>query len=135
MATNVGASISRKLDLFARAMRAPTRDALHRIAGEILDDVSASRPGHGVPVAAERGGPLRDSGAVIQVSDTRAMVTFGNSEVDYALDVHEDLDDFHEIGEARYLTRGLDRWQPGASNALRRFGRTTDSAIRRVRAR
>lgn len=123
---------SQKLRAFGDAMRVPTRDALAGLGSEIMADAKDSGPGRGVPVAPERGGKLRDSGRVTVESDRFVRLSFGGGDIDYALKVHEDLDDHHEIGEARYLTRALDRWRARGSAALREYGRATERVIRRI---
>lgn len=98
--------------------RAPreTRPVLRMIGEEIMLDVKASRPGAGVPVDT---GALRSTGTV-EGPNTVGQVTlsFGGAAAPYALTQHEDLSYHHDTGEARYLVRGLERWQRnGASVA------------------
>lgn len=126
---------ARKLAAFSDAMRSVAGDAVVGIGGEIMDDAKGSGPGRGVPVAVPGGGKLRDSGDVTQRSKRETVLSFGGGDVDYALLVHEDMDSVHEIGEARYLTRALDRWRPASSRALKEFRRAAARTIRRIGAR
>jgi hypothetical protein len=51
-------------------------------------------------------GPRRE-GNTIEVS-----LNFGGPSVDYALKVHEDLESFHRVGQAKFLERVLDESAP-----------------------
>jgi hypothetical protein len=81
---------------------------LRLIGEEIMLDVKMARPGKGVPV---RTGALRSSGRVEGPLAGDVSLTFGGAAAPYALKVHEELDMYHRVGEARYLVRGVDRWQ------------------------
>jgi len=82
---------------------------LRVIGEEIMLDVKAARPGAGVPV---RTGALRSTGRV-EGPDTRGQValSFGGAAAPYALEQHENTHIHHQVGEARYLVRGVERWQ------------------------
>src|SRR5690606_37988210 len=86
---------------------------VRQIGEEILTDVKASRPGAGVP---RDTGALAASGRVDGPTGTlgrpRVVVGFGDTAAPYALRQHEDLTYQHPLGEARYLVRGVERWQP-----------------------
>jgi len=104
----------------ARAMGGTLGTALRGIGEEIMTDVKAASPGHGVPVDK---GPLRASGRVEGPSalgphKVRVTLSFGGASAPYALAQHEHLEYHHKVGEARYLVRGLERWQPGGSVAM-----------------
>jgi hypothetical protein len=51
-------------------------------------------------------GVLRDSGTVHEPVQSRSgvsiVLSFGGAAQDYALKVHEDLDAFHKVGQAKY---------------------------------
>lgn len=83
-----------------------------RVIGEtIKTDVTASRPGAGVP---RDTGVLAASGRVTG-PDAKGLVeiTYGGAAAPYALRQHETLEYRHTLGEARYLIRGLERWVGG----------------------
>lgn len=89
-----------------------------RVVGEeIMTDVKASRPGAGVP---RDEGTLAASGKVTgpkPAGPIAVYLTFGNSAAPYAMRQHEDLTYRHPLGEARYLVRGVERWEPNGSAA------------------
>lgn len=108
---------AKKLTTFGRMMGASVPAALRAIGEEIMTDAKASSPGRGVPVDL---GALRASGQVDGPrSDGTVLLSFGDSSTDYALVQHENLDYHHEIGEARYLVRPVDRWREDGSAAMR----------------
>jgi hypothetical protein len=83
-----------------------------RVIGEmIMTDVKASRPGAGVP---KDDGPLKASGRVYGPnSKGEVALTFGGASAPYALYQHEKTNLNHNLGEARYLNRGLERFEQG----------------------
>lgn len=109
-----------------------------------MTDVKASRAGHGVPVhtgfspstgkpTGRTGGALRSTGRVEGPSEgKRPQVTlsFGGPAAKYALAQHERLDYKHNLGEARYLVRGLERWRAGQSQALDALKKNAEDALR-----
>lgn len=110
---------AKKINRAARAVLGSV--SLRAIGEEIMTDVKSSRPGHGVPVDK---GALRASGRVEgtgtgALSTQRVSLSFGGSSAPYALIQHETLHYHHTVGEARYLVRGLERWNPNTSRALR----------------
>lgn len=108
---------------------------LRVIGEEIMTDVKASRAGKGVPVDE---GTLRSSGRVTGPTGIlKAVVslTFGGASAPYALKQHEELQYRHTVGEARYLVRGLERWQLDGSageTALRENARQGIAAASRA---
>jgi hypothetical protein len=102
-----------------------------RVAGEeIMTDVKASRPGRGVPV---RTGALRSTGRVEgPTGEKKPVVTlsFGGAAAPYALDQHENLDYHHEVGEARYLVRGVERYAFNGSQAQKALKDSVDAATK-----
>lgn len=125
-------SAARKIGRLSRTLKRAAPSGLRIIGEEILTDVKASRPGHGVPVDT---GALRASGrATGPRSDDSVLLSFGDAATRYALKQHEELDYNHEIGEARYLVRGVDRWKPDRSVAIAALKAQTDIIIRRIRA-
>ncbi len=106
---------------------------LFLIGEEIMADIKDAIPGKGVPVDE---GVLRDSGRVLRGGTpasgrgfTRVgrsplggrhapiELTFGGAAAPYALIQHEHLGYKHDIGEARYLVRGMERWRSTTSGA------------------
>lgn len=126
---------------------------LRQVGEEIMADAKNSKPGRGVPVDT---GALRASGQVegpdlkvmARVSPSlvstitgrargvfgavkiRVMLAFGDAATQYALVQHERLDYHHEIGEARYLVRAVDRHLPDRSRSLAGFKRNVRRALR-----
>lgn len=92
---------------------------LRIIGEEIMADVKASRPGAGVP---RRHGILAGTGRVegprFRGGRAEVELSFGGSSAPYAVVQHERTDFHHKRGEARYLVRGLERWQPGGSAGM-----------------
>lgn len=104
-----------------------------RLIGElIMTDVKASRPGRGVPV--DRG-VLRSTGRVRGPrKDGSVLLSFGGAAAPYALVQHERIDFNHTVGEARYLVRGVERFQKeGARAADRALAEQMQFAIQRAR--
>lgn len=101
-----------------------------RIGEEIKTDVSASRPGKGVP---RDEGNLAASGLVSGKKVgriARVAITYGGSAAPYALVQHERTDLHHTVGEARYIVRGVERWRPGGSAAIAALKENAEAAIR-----
>lgn len=106
-----------------------------RIIGEtILTDVKASGPGRGVPVDT---GALRRSGRAVGpegAETVKVTLAFGGPAAPYALRQHEELDYHHEVGEARYLVRGLERFAAEGGDAARKaLEANMDAALARAR--
>lgn len=61
-------------------------------------------------------GALRASGRVTgpetKGSDIEVKLAFGNASAEYALYVHEDIDAFHNVGQAKYLESTLNESAP-----------------------
>lgn len=89
---------------------------LRIIGEEIMFDVKASRRGAGVPVDK---GTLRSSGKVTGPMNDEVELAFGGASAPYALEQHENLNFHHDIGEARYLVRGIDRWKQNGVSVRR----------------
>lgn len=89
---------------------------LRLIGEEIMTDVKASRAGAGVPVDK---GILRSTGRVSGPKNNEVELSFGGAAAPYALKQHEDTSLSHRVGEARYLVRGVERWTPDGSQAIR----------------
>ena len=124
VSTATRASFQRAAARIAAAAKRISADVgvgLRLIGEEIMLDVKASRPGHGVPVDT---GALRASGRVTGPASSGATgqatveLSFGGAAAPYALVQHEVLTYHHELGEARYLVRGLERWRSGGKAAL-----------------
>ena len=105
------AAAARKIEAMARKGGDEMVSGIRVIGEAIMTDVKASRPGAGVP---KDEGPLSASGRV-EGPDSRGAVelTFGGAAAPYALYQHERVDLRHQLGEARYLTRGMERFEQG----------------------
>lgn len=123
---------AKDIERFARKMERETPQAVREIAEEVMTDVKASAPGKGVPVDT---GALRASGTVEGPDPLNLVVIgFGGPAAPYALKQHERTDYSHTVGEARYLVRGLERWEPGGSSAMKALERNAEAAVRAVGA-
>lgn len=111
----------------ARALKKAGLEGIYLIGEEIMTDVKASAPEHGVPVDQ---GHLRASGRVTREGEQAVLLSFGDSAVDYALIQHETMWYHHHVGEPRYLVRGIERWKPGGSAAMASLARMADEAIK-----
>lgn len=104
------------------------------VGEEIMTDVKASRPGHGVPVDK---GTLRGSGRVTGPAGHRfrpfVTLSFGGAAAPYALIQHEVVTFKHTVGEPRYLVRGMERWKPGGSPAWLALQKNAKAALNRER--
>lgn len=121
---------ARRIESFARGMERATGPAVRGIAEEVLTDVKASRSGRGVP---------RDTGTLASTGQAdgpdrrnRVVVSFGGPAAPYALYQHERTDLAHDLGESRYLVRGLERWEPDGSAAIQALKKMTKQAGRRA---
>lgn len=103
----------------AKKMQGDLGPNLRMIGEEIMTDVKASAPGHGVPVDK---GTLRNTGRVEGPTGSKGApkvsLSFGGPAAKYALVQHEVTTFKHTVGEARYLVRGMERWKPGGSSAM-----------------
>ena len=118
----------RKLRNYTDAMEEQAMVALYQIGEEIMTDVKASGPGRGVP---RDEGTLRNSLRVLRRDDAVDLVA-GGAAAPYALVQHERTDFRHRVGEARYLVRGVERWQPGGSAAIDALRRNAQFAAQRA---
>lgn len=122
---------ARRIKKFARSMEGETGKTIRQVGEEVMTDVKASRPGKGVPVDL---GPLRASGQVTGPNNGVVVLSFGGPSADYALIQHERMDFAHDVGEARYLVRGLERWEPAGSQAMAALKANAEAGIRAARA-
>lgn len=100
-----------KFEAMAQASGAKAGAGTRMLAESILTDVKASRPGQGVP---KDEGTLANSGRADGPDPAGvSRVTFGGAAAPYALIQHEVLEYQHDLGEARYLVRGLERAAAG----------------------
>jgi len=117
----------------ANLMAGVARGGLRLIGEEIMTDVKASRPGAGVP---RDTGALASTGEVTQPEPEVVELSFGGvaaeggKDVGYALIQHENLEFHHALGEARYLVRGLERWKPDGSAAVKAIEENADAAVK-----
>lgn len=117
---------------YAKDLEGEVGGALFRIGEEIMTDVKDSGPNKGVPTDL---GNLKNSGTVkLPDANGDVRVGFGGPAAPYALVQHERLDFSHDEGEARYLVRGVERWEPGGSAAIAALKRNAEAAARRVRS-
>lgn len=59
--------------------------------------------------------PVRDEGGTLSVT-----LAYGGPSVDYAVTVHEDLEAFHRVGEAKYLENVLKESAPHMAERIAR---------------
>jgi hypothetical protein len=118
---------AKKILLASRNIGRTTPQDLRLIGEEILTDVKASAPGRGVP---RDQGILAGSGMVEQPEPLVVEISFGGAAAPYALVQHERLDFQHKLGEARYLVRGLERWKPGGSAAMKGLKENAEAGIK-----
>lgn len=108
------------------------------VAESIMTDVKSSRPGRGVP---RDTGALAASGRVSRPRVSKGKITvrlgFGGAAAPYALYQHEMMSLRHTLGEARYLVRGVERFQTqgfkAATTALREVARAAIHAAAKKR--
>ena len=120
---------AKKIEDLSRSVKARVPSGLRIIGEEIMLDVKASRPGAGVPVDK---GTLRSTGRVEGPLNGMVSLSFGGAAAGYALVQHEDMSLHHDIGEARYLIRGLERWQQNGvsvARALAELKQAVDAVI------
>lgn len=123
---------SRKIQRFKKNFDGTAGQATRVIAEEIRDDVVVARPGKGVP---KKDGNLMSSiKPVGPRPDDSSLVTAGGSAAPYALVQHERTDYHHKLGEARYLVRGLERWDEKDSQATAVIKANAEFAIQKARA-
>jgi hypothetical protein len=114
----------------AKQVAQDTGAGLRIIGEEIMTDVKASRPGHGVP---KDTGNLASTGMVDGPVPTpigpTVELSFGGAAANYALAQHERTDYRHTVGESRYLVRGVERWSPGSSAAMDAIQRNAQAGL------
>lgn len=121
---------ARNLSTYGRMMTRTAGGALRGIGEEIMTDAKTPSPGRGVPVDE---GVLRASGRVEGPRpDATVLLSFGDASAPYALRQHEELDWHHDVGEARYLVRAVDRWRPDGSAAMDALAAQADALAERV---
>jgi hypothetical protein len=105
-------TITPTLDRLVRAMPEMGKQVLREEAELTITDAKRQTP--------VDTGALRSSGFADSVNDDgmAAVMQFGNSSVDYALVVHEDLDARHPSGNAKYLENAMLSRQPGMEARL-----------------
>lgn len=118
---------ARKMRAFRRRVQGIGADGAVVVGEEIMTDVKAAVPGRGVPVDE---GTLRGSGTVEGPAQGRVVLAFGGAAAPYALVQHERTDFHHDIGEARYLVRGLERWDVNGSQVMAALEANAEAAIR-----
>lgn len=123
---------ARRINRFADATGQALGSGLRIIGEEIMTDVRASRPGKGVPVDT---GALRGTARVdgpTGIRNAKVTLSFGGSAAPYALRQHETLEYRHEVGEARYLVRGVERWTEEDSRAIQAMSAQAQAAAKRI---
>ena len=135
----VSAETTRSFRAAAKKLRAAAREletvfthGLYLIGEEIITDVKDSKPGKGVP---KDTGTLADTGRAVLLPGAgihaEVELSFGGAGAEYALIQHENLSYNHTLGEARYLVRGIERWNPSRSGAMAEMRRQTEAVIRK----
>jgi len=103
-----------KIEAMAADFQRTVPSGLRIIGEEILTDVKSSRAGAGVP---KDTGALASTGQVTGPDDRGSVsISFGGVAAAYALVQHEKLSYIHPLGEARYLVRGVERWQSNGAS-------------------
>lgn len=122
------AEIARRIELVGKNVSDGAPSGMRVIAEVIMTDAKSTRPGHGVPVDE---GTLRNSGRV-EGPDGKGAVTaaFGGAAAPYALRQHEDLTLHHELGEARFLTRAVERFKLVGSRAAAALKANAEAGIK-----
>jgi len=124
---------AKQLERLNTSIKGRVPSGLRIIGEEIMVDVKASRPGRGVPVDK---GTLRSTGRVEGPNGLgQVELSFGGAAAPYALVQHEDLSFHHTVGEARYLVRGVERWQAhglSVSKALAELKAAVDAVAQRA---
>lgn len=122
---------ARRIRVYRTLLEKETGKTNREIGEEIMTDVKASRPGKGVP---------RDLGTLASTGEVtgpnrkdEVRLAFGGPAAPYAVVQHERLDFAHDLGEARYLVRGLERWEPDGSAAIRALRENNEHAIQIAR--
>ena len=126
------ATAARRIEALAREGGQINVSGLRVIAEEVKTDVVASRPGAGVP---------RDKGHLagsIRVTGPDASgavrISAGGAAAPYALKQHEELSYQHTVGEARYLVRGLERWEADGKGVERALKAHAEAAMAKAKA-
>lgn len=103
-ATEAASDLSR----FARKSPKAMERALYKFGNEVMDE--------SIPLVPVEEGTLRDSHMVDEpewTGDTLGMeIGYGGAAEDYARAVHEDLEAFHDDGQAKFLEQPLNRSEP-----------------------
>lgn len=104
--------VNRKLQDYADRFPDAAADALYDQMHEVVEpDVYESTP----ELTGKLRGTIRTEASVQRGKIISCSVVAGGDEAPYALIVHEDLDAFHVVGDAKYIERPLNR-------ATRSFG-------------
>ena len=123
---------ARKIEQAYAEIGARIPSGIRIIGEEIMTDVKANAPGHGVP---EDEGTLRGSGRVTGPLAGVVTLSFGGASAPYALVQHERMDYRHTVGEPRYLVRGVERWEPGGKASIRALKQNAAAGLRAVARR
>ena len=123
---------AKAIEDLARQMSRRVPSGIRVIGEELLTDANQSRPGHGVPVDEDI---MRSTGR-IRGPNNRGEVewSYGGAAAPYTLRQHEDQSLRHNVGEARWMIRAIDRWKPGQGRALAKMQDEAVAAIRAARA-
>jgi len=118
-----------RIKAFSTVLQQGAGSGLLKIGNEIMTDIKASAPGHGVP---RDTGTLAGTGAVEKVNAVEVELSFGGAAAPYALTQHERMDYHHKLGEPRYLVRGIERWQPDGSAAMEALKANAEAGLKAV---
>lgn len=122
---------SRKIRAFAREFEGAPGKATRQVAEEVRTDAVATRGSKGVP---------RDQGILAGThraegprADGSSAVTMGGASAPYGIRQHEDMTLHHDVGEARWLVRAVERWRPNNTAALKQLQADAIEAILRAK--
>lgn len=115
----------RRIAEYAKRMSSSLGDVVYQVGEQIITDVRATRGSTGVP---RDTGTLANSLRAVRVRENMTEISAGGAAAPYALVQHERTDFRHKLGEARYLVRGVERWNP--NQARRALKEASDHAAR-----
>lgn len=104
----------RRIAAYAEKMQGALGDVVYQVGEEIITDVRSTRGKTGVP---RDTGTLANSLRAVRVRQNMTEIVAGGAAAPYALVQHERTDFRHKVGEARYLVRGVERWNPAQARA------------------
>lgn len=109
-----GDNLGRKLDSVAKRVAKQIEAALYQEAEAVRTDSMRNTP---VDTGALRASH-RVERPVVRDGGVEVEIVVGGPAADYAVYVHEDLDAFHRVGEAKFLEKAVNRARPGLSGRI-----------------